>query len=103
MAQFPPSDNTPPMGTGNGPNPAPPASTDPTTPPMKMPEPNARIQITVGMTGQEYADLMESLQQAGLDQIAAIFQKAVAPSAPDENSPENLADEINAMGAAQRG
>lgn len=102
MSEFAPADNTPPMGTGNGLNPAPPASTDPTAATMKMPDPNAKINISVTMTGTEYADVMEALQQAGLGQIAQIFHQAVNPPAPNENSPAQLADEIDAMGAARR-
>lgn len=113
MGQFAPSDNTPPMGIGNGPNPAPAADTAPTpngNPQQpQMPALDQRIELTVGMSGAEYADLMDALQQAGLGNIAKLFHQAVNPQATttpdptqDQNSPSQLASEIEAMGAAQR-
>lgn len=101
----PPADNVPPMGLGNGPKAAPPADTQ-EKPPMQMPDPNARIEVNIGISGQEYADLIDTLQQAGMDDLVNIFQQAVQSDqdqGSDENSPEQLADEISAMGASKRG
>lgn len=61
--------------------------------------PPVEFDVHIQGTADEIQSAIAVLKEAGLDDIATSLEKALSPDPDDQNSPDQLAGEIGAMGS----